>query len=483
MSLSPTLRPLLLILSLSTLLAIGFAWATPIGGAPDEGAHLEYVRTLATKGRLPKLDLERRRREHGADPGYESHQPPLYYALCVPFFHVGRALGGEKGAGQACRVLSILIGLLGTVLVWRLSVTVAPDRPALALAASAFVALLPMRLALMASVSNDILNEVTCTLALILMLRLQTGGATVRQAAILGGAVGLALVVKQNAILLLPPALISLAAGAAPRGAAQNAGSGGDKRRKAADNPPEKSSPDSRRILALCGAFGTVLLAVSGWWYAHNQILYGDPLAQRMFNTYFEDTPRWVNFRDAGDTYLYYLGRRVLPTAFDSFWGAFGHLDPTKPQLFMGAYGEGPPGPRWHYPPDSWLYPILLATVIVAIGGGVRYYFRKRAAEDDPQSKLAASTLGMHAVFVFAAFLNFNTTYFQAQGRYMAQAIGALGIALAGGWLEWVRHGRADAKRVESARERFAAWSIVALMVALAAYALFGVVLPGFASG
>ena len=53
----------------------------PLGTAnvPDEWAHFEYVEHLATRGTLPVF------RPQGAPhPGYEFHQPPLYYALCAP---------------------------------------------------------------------------------------------------------------------------------------------------------------------------------------------------------------------------------------------------------------------------------------------------------------------------------------------------------------------------------------------------------------
>ena len=48
-------RGLLIVGVLYGLLAIGYNLATPYGAAPDEGAHLAYVKTLAA-GRLPVLD-------------------------------------------------------------------------------------------------------------------------------------------------------------------------------------------------------------------------------------------------------------------------------------------------------------------------------------------------------------------------------------------------------------------------------------------
>ena len=71
--------------------------------------------------------------------------------------------------------------------------------------------------------------------------------------------------------------------------------------------------------------------------------------------------------------------------------------------------------------------------------------------------------------FVVAALLNFNATYFQAQGRYLFPAIAILAMALAGGWLEWGRR-----------RESAAVWLILTGTGALSVYAVFGVVGPAF---
>src|SRR5205823_10088598 len=52
---SPKVLILLLVIYLA--LAIGYNLAMPVGGAPDEGAHAEYVRIVAEQWRLPVLDL------------------------------------------------------------------------------------------------------------------------------------------------------------------------------------------------------------------------------------------------------------------------------------------------------------------------------------------------------------------------------------------------------------------------------------------
>lgn len=495
-------KPLLLILLLSALLALGYAWATPLGGAPDEGAHLRYIEVLATEGRLPVMDLAQRRANPGADRDFEAHQPPLYYALNVPFYWAGRLLGGEAGIGWACRLLSILIGMLGTLLVWRLTRELAPGKPWLQWTATAFAAFLPMRLSMMASINNDGLTEVFSTLALLVMARIlrhggPASGAAVRDwiqpAALLGGVIALGLMTKATSILLLPPALITLYLASGARDAQRDTG-------------------EWQRHFVLGGAaLGGVVLLAAGWWFARNQLLYGDPLAKRMFDAYFADTPRWTTsevrtgFRDElGITFGEYVFRMVLPTTFASFWGAFGHL--VKPELFMGGYNPNRLEEPWFtlvqplealwpilnldgkffIPYKSWVYPLLVLAVLGSITGWVVRKVRrakpepgKRGVERNPQAAASESeslavmrarwVAGIHALFVFAALLNFNATYFQGQGRYLLPAIGVLSQALTGGWLAWAPR-----------REKAAGLLISAGMVGLALYALFGVVLPGF---
>ena len=136
------------------------------------------------------------------------------------------------------------------------------------------------------------------------------------------------------------------------------------------------------------------------------------------------------------------------------------------------------------YPPRSWVYPLLGIALLIAVCGGVWYYQRQRRAglglgdrsyahgafpAEGAVPPAKVGLLALHAVFVAAALLNLNATYFQGQGRYLFPAIGVFSMGLAGGWLEWGR-----------SRERLLSWVISGLMFLLGVYALFGVVLPGF---
>lgn len=476
----PDLR-LLVILLLSAVLGLGFARSTPKGANPDEGAHLEFVRIVATEFRLPALNVEERKQKKFADANYEAHQAPLYYLLAAPFYRVGEAVDATNGPTQGARLLSILIGLAGTTFIWLLAREMAPGRPGIWVAATAIAAFLPMRLSVAASVGNDILAEALGTWALLLMVRGVRGSWSRSNWVWLGVALGLALLAKQNSILLLPIAFFAVLF-AAKRTEPDPSATG-----MAADlNQPLFF----RSGLTILG----VAVLISGWWFVRNQVLYHDPLALQVFNEYFLDAPRFEAFKAGGYTYQSYLETKVFPTAFASFWGWFGYLLPKQANLALGAYGSGPPE-RWGYPPKSWLYPILGQLLLVAALGVLVYAIRKRlrpikaeVATGNPGARVGVGLLIAHAAFVFGAFLNFNTTYFQAQGRYLLPAIATIALGMAGGWLEWVRtpallstgddHERGIART--QVWETVAGWAIAAAMLVLALYAYFGVLVPGF---
>jgi 4-amino-4-deoxy-L-arabinose transferase-like glycosyltransferase len=383
----------------------------------------------------------------------------------------------DDGPTRACRLLSIITGLFGTTLVWLLARQLAPNRPGLWIAATAFAAFLPMRLAVISAVNNDALAEAMGTLSLLLMVRGVMGHWRKRDWLWLGLALGLALISKQSCILLLPAALIAVLLSS----------KGGER---------EGTAPADETVLLLRSG-ATVLaivIVIAGWFFVRNHLLYGDPMAKKAFDAYFADAPTWESFRAGGFTYQKYLGERVFPTTMLSFWGWFGYMNPDQANLALGAYGNGPPS-RWGYPPRSWLIPILSNVLLFALAGSLVYLVCRtiRARRGDADAPAGAGVgvglLAIHAVFVFGAFLSFNTTYFQAQGRYLFPAIGAISLAIAAGLLEWARAAAligapkdpAAATLRERRWEAAAGCGIAAAVLALAAYAYLGVLVPGFA--
>lgn len=488
-------RTLAVILLLSALLAGLYAWATPIGGAPDEHAHAEYVRIVAEEGRLPQLDVSRPRNRN-TDKIYEAHQPPLYYAGAALAWHAFRTFGPDA-APWGARCFSVLAGLWGIYLIWRIARELCPGRPAIWHLAAAIAAFLPMRLHVTASVSNDSLAEATTSLALLCMIRALRGTWDTRRAALLGAAVGAALLAKLSAVMLLPAVLVTVygASFKAPIAAPAEPPRGSRRKRRktgaTSAGDPSGTTPGpaaATRLFVRSGALvlGVVLL-LAGWCFLRNQLLYGDPLGKQAFDWYFADTTRFEDWRRGGYTFAAYLQRKVFPTTFATFWGAFGHLDPSRPDLFMGAYGPGPPSAAWDYPPRSWIYPWLMAATLLGAAGFLLQSLtgaarRRRESQGNAGGLLtgepaSGALLGIHALFVTASFLNFNATYFQAQGRYLFPALAAWSLVLSQGWLAGCLPWR-EARRARC--ETGVALFCSAGMLLLAVYAGWFVVRPGF---
>ena len=149
-----------------------FAADTPPWQVPDEPAHYNYVRFVAEKGRLPELRLGDYPQDYleqlkaarfppalSIDPiRYESHQPPLYYAMAAGVYRVASQLG--LSTLLALRLFSLALGAASLYIGFRAVRALLPGEPLLALGTVAFAATLPMHLAMTAAVNNDVLAEV-----------------------------------------------------------------------------------------------------------------------------------------------------------------------------------------------------------------------------------------------------------------------------------------------------------------------------------
>ena len=78
--------------------------------------------------------------------------------------------------------------------------------------------------------------------------------------------------------------------------------------------------------------------------------------------------------------------------------------------------------------------------------------------------------MSLAAFLVLAAFLRFNTEFFQAQGRYLFPAMGPIALGFSGGWLAWW----------PPRRRGIAAALLLIGMLALSLFALRGTLVPAF---
>jgi hypothetical protein len=403
---------LVLFLGVSTLYNV----TTPLYEAPDELQHTAFIVWLADGQGLPMVDAD--------DLGpwrQEGAQPPLYYWITatlvgkVPHRDASNLAEVNPYAGigdpqrpdnknrvlhdidqeswpyrdgvlfpHLVRAISTLMAV-GTLLgLYRLGRLVFPDRPGVALGMAGLVAFMPQFLFLSASVNNDNLVILISTWVLVLLTSWLRAPELPRWPSLVGLGVllGLSVLAKYGGLLLWPLAALVMAWLVW--------------RRKSA------------RWLLTAGliVFG-LALALSGWWFVSNLLLYGDLSALN------------VHLEIMGE-------RRELPTGLDavrefrgfrySFWGLFGWFNVLAPEPFY------------------WIMDAL--TVLGLVGlliFGVRSFRRL--------PRWTRQALGMLIVWlglVVIGVLRWTTMTLASQGRLLYPALGGLALLLVVGWAELV---------------------------------------------
>ncbi len=211
------------------LLRGGFWVATTEVWSPiDEAHHYGFVESLATGHGIPTVGkdvmsvqviqviktsptLASRSTPHlpvleegywsVASSQYEAVQPPLYYALEVPFYWLSRPFGFVASI-YGLRVGSVLISLAAVPLTWLLAKELFPRRPVIWLAAPAVLVAINGFNTNLATIGNDALVVPVAALALLAAARFYRS-PSLRGAALTGLALGAALMAKTTTLGLV----------------------------------------------------------------------------------------------------------------------------------------------------------------------------------------------------------------------------------------------------------------------------------------
>jgi len=395
-----------LLVALYCVLTLLLIMRVPVGAAPDELAHLEYVKHLATQSTLPVFKTV-----GGSDPGYEFHQPPLYYAVCAPLWQAA----GERGGPHFCRLVSLLCGALTLVLLWRAVAALFPNKSNLPPLATGFAALWPLHQGVGASAGNDALAGLICAAIFAVIARASNRAWQTRDAILLGILTGLGLLTKTTC----------LAIGLVAMGAAWSLARQGE------SDATRETGSTRRAILQPCLALAVALL-FGGWWLARNQMRYGDPFALGAFNAAFGKTsPGPAMFLAAGVSLLDYL-RITASILFCTAWGFFG--GPNTAIRYLNPFGTQGPPPALLPVVRVMLVPMLICAAAsgIALWGVSRWVRTWRDCMAGTRAALAWWFIGL--LLVALAWAQFNTRYFQAQARYFHPALLPLALAFALGW-------------------------------------------------
>jgi 4-amino-4-deoxy-L-arabinose transferase-like glycosyltransferase len=422
-----------------------FAVKTPDWQVPDEPAHYNYIRQIAEERRFPVLepgDYDQVYLSHLTSERfppdlsveaveYEDHQPPLYYLLAAPIY---RAF---DGALAPVRLFSVVIG--AGVVLWAYGVAkiIFPERPLIPLGTAALVAFLPQHVTMMAGVNNDSLAELLIGATLWMSLRSlhalkSEKSKESRRLVGLGVVLGLGLVTKSTV------APVAMAVAVALFILWWRSG--------------ERAWRELVRTLVL--VFGPALLIAVPWWW-RNVSLYGglDIYGLTNHDAVVIGQPRTADWiRDQG--WGRWLERGVTFT-FQSFWGQFGWMAVLMP---------------------TWLYRVLALWTGALVVGFLNWLvkIRQQRLEETRQAQLMF--LAATVFFVILAYLYYNSTFVQHQGRYLFPALVpiALGVVLAVDGLLYLL-------RVPGRLRPLALAGPYLALVALDLYALWRVILPALA--
>ncbi|MCD6289454.1 MAG: glycosyltransferase family 39 protein, partial [Anaerolineae bacterium] len=322
---------------------------------------------------------------------------------------------GVTLAAHMIRLLSLLMGAATVLCAYGTAQAAFPGQQTIAATAAALVAFNPQFLFLSAAVNNDNL-VVMCSAMVIWLLTRAVAEESIKeqQLMLLGGLIGAAALSKLSGLLLIVPAGCVLVYLAWRR-------------------------HSSRDLLRWGIIMGSAALAVGGWWYARNWLLYGDPLGLRAM---FAVLPR----RPEPPTWHEILAR--LPGVWRSYWAVFGWFnviaDPwlyyvyTTLSLF-GLVGlaaitlrvliRHSVGQTTQLP----LHPLILLTTWIALAVvGLLYWARMRY----PQGRLLFPAITSAAVLLSVGLHAWLPRRWHATGATML-VIGLFGLAALAPW-RWI---------------------------------------------
>jgi len=405
-------RLLTVLLALSFLLSLAFAWRTPFNHNPDEEAHRDYVRLLVEERGFVKF-IPRGEIPEGQPTRDEAHQPPLYYLLCAPLY---AATGGNV---FAMRLVAALLQLATLWVVFRACRDLWPDRPDVAVGATAFAAFLPTQAQLSGAINNDGLTILLCAALLWRLGALVRRGQDARGALIVGALLGVGLLTKLS-VLQLAPAM-ALAYLVAVRA---------------------KHLTVGRAATLFALALGLGLLIASPW-LVRNTLLYGDPLTLSIYRQTGPNFSPQEIMGMAGWSMGDYL-RAVGTRSFASFWY---FIDPGLPVQPMSRF-VGP------------ALPMVVALLVAAVGL-TGLYLRGRSVDVAADERRVNGFYVAAVLLMIPFFLRFVLTVFQAQGRYFLPVLLPVAVLTTLGWA------------FAAGRDRRGLWPVLVVPAILLVLALF----------
>lgn len=454
---------LALLIGVFAALAVVYSIVVPPFETPDEIWHFAFIQHVASGQGLPVSEPNTQAlwRQQGVQPPayylaaaalttwIDQSDFPELYSRANPFAAIGGASAvdnrnylihqpGEswpwRGSIAALHLSRLFSVCLGAVTLWAVYRTLKLlISPGLALLGTALIAFVPQFIFISAAASND--NAINALAALVLwrlvdlLVRPPAIDDTrdlVTRSAVIGVLLGLALLSKLSALGLV--ALAGLAAVVTAR-----------------------RMRSWRSLVAAGAAIALPALAIGGWWYARNWLLYRDLLAWNMWQANISLRAAPAGLKTIANE---------LGSLETSFWGVFGWFNVLYP---------------------SWLYRSFhVVELLVALGllvGAARWLVGRPRARPD-RRWLGASLLLLWLALLAVSWLRFMRIAPAAQGRYFFPAASTVALVMA--WalssLKIKRWASTDNPRGQP----FVGWAVVAALLLLSAVTPVWILRPAY---
>jgi hypothetical protein len=359
-----------LVLGAWLVMAVNNFWKLPLEMGMDVKGHLQYISYLFENGRIPL-----------ATEGWQMFQPPLYYLLAAAVYHSFLSLFSAETIIRILKLLSFLCGMVQVEICYRTLRNAYPGKESLQVIGTLLGGLLPMNLYMSQSLGNEPLVGCLTALLILLTCRISSGvsGVTRETAILMGFTLGLALLTKVTAILIVPLLLFFVSVEIMKR----------------SDSPGEGIRSVARFvIIALC-----IALTVAGWYYLRNLIEMG-----RFFVGGWDAIRDIVWWQDPGYRTLrqcYIFGESISYPVFSSIYGFW---DAIYSSFWADGYLSAYNRPPWNYGfmlSGVWLS--LLPSTAILIGLVVTAH--TKSGPISRMLRFSVCSIGLYLAAIFYLFL------------------------------------------------------------------------------
>jgi hypothetical protein len=395
-----------------TLLAVNNIPRVPLYIGYDASMHLDYIVFIAQHHRLPL-----------PQQGLQFFQSPLYYIVSAVLFRALTPWFSLTTVGMLLRIIPLACGVLMVEICYRAARNAFPRRGDLQVIGTLVGGLLPMNIYMAQALSNEPLAAVFSAAMIAYVLRLMHQPERLRllrSAATCGLILGLALLTKVSAIVLIIPVCATLAVLLVRR-----------------------TGASAFRV----GQYLAVLLitagAVCGWYYIRNWIAVGRPFVAGW------DPARIPWWQEPGyrvPAHFYRFGRALVQPVFAGTRGLWDSLYSTCwTDGFLSGMSEFRGRPPWNYSLMSIGAWLALAPSVLLLVGVSRPLFSRPAQADTKSATprlaiaFAAACLGCFLLAMIHLYLTLPA-YGCGKASYFLGLTPCIAVLAAAGFDRLPRH-------------------------------------------